>query len=384
MRRATLALVALLLATPAAASAQSLLSVDGFGSPLYGMSARARALGGIGVGLSGAAISALDPAVAARVDAAMLVFVGSTAAVDVTQGDVGSDYTTSRFPLLAASYPAGQWGVVSFTFSSVLDQTWEDIQPSTVDIGGGGQAFVRDVFVSEGGVSALEFGIARQFGGVSVGARAGRYTGSLRRNLTRVFDSVTVGSPVPLFQTGGRWDYSGFTGTLGAAAELGEQAFLSGSIRLGGDLDAAASEDTEAADRTVSMPTRFRVGGSYLLAPDLVANAGLQYADWSSTDPTGQTEWTMGGGIEWTGSRILGKAGAWRIGGHRAQLPFRPDGADSANETVFSGGLALELVQTEQGALGWFDLSVEFGSRSFGDVSENLFRTTLSVSIAGS
>ena len=42
-----------------------------------------------------------------------------------------------------------------------------------------------------------------------------------------------------------------------------------------------------------------------------------------------------------------------------------------------------ELVESDQGSLGWFDLSLEFGSRSFGAVSEDIVRTTLSVSVAG-
>lgn len=383
MKRILLALLVASLGAPAGATAQSLLSAEGFGIPLYGLSGRARALGGVGVGLAGVSISQVDPSASADADAPILTFTGMSSYVDVTQGDATSDFSANRFPLVAASYPAGKWGVISLTFGSLVDQTWEDVQASTVDIGGDGEAFVRDVFESEGGVSALEFGVARRFGSLSVGARAGRYTGSIRRTLTRVFDSVTVGSAVPPFQTGGRWDYSGFTGTLGAALDLGEQAFLSGSIRLGGDLSATASPDTESPSETVTMPTKIRVGGSFLLAPELVGNAGFSYADWSSTDPTGQTEWSVGGGVEWTGSRILGKDGAWRIGGHRTQLPFLPGGADSANETIFSGGLALELVQGENGTLGWFDFTLEFGSRSFGVISEDIVRSTLSVSVAG-
>lgn len=383
MMRILPAILAMSLVAPAGAAAQSLLSADGFGIPLYGLSGRARALGGIGIGIAGAAISPVDPAVAADADAPILTFTGMSSYVDVTQGDATSDFTTNRFPLVAASYPAGKWGVVSLTFASLVDQSWEDVQASSVDIGGGGEAFVRDIFESEGGVSALEFGVARRFGGIAVGGRVGRYTGSIRRTLTRVFDSVTVGSDVPPFQTGGRWDYSGLTATLGASADLGEQAFISGSIRFGGDLDATASPDTEAPNETVTLPTKLRIGGSYLLAPELVANGGFQYADWSDTDPTGRTEWTVGGGVEWTGSRILGKDGAWRIGGHRSQLPFLPDGAESGNETIFSGGFALELVRNETAPLGWFDFTLEFGSRSFGDISESIVRSTLSVSIAG-
>ncbi len=376
-------LLAALLIAPVPGQAQSLLSIDGFGIPQPGLDGRALALGGIGVGLGGARLSAVDPAAAADMIAASIAFTGSSAWIDVRRGELSSDFSTTRFPMIAVSYPAGEWGVVSVNFASVLDQTWEDQRSSVIDIGGDGQAFVRDVFESSGGVSALEIGWARRFGRVAVGARGGRYTGSLRRTLTRVFDSVTVGSPVPPFQTGGRWDYSGITGIVGASASIGSQTFLSGSVRFGGDLEAAASDDTGGPDDTVGMPTDLRVGGSFLLAPELVANAGFQYADWSATDPTGRAGWRFGGGIEWSGARILGKEGAWRIGAHRAQLPFVPEDADDATETLFSGGLALLLVQSDTGPLGWFDFTLEFGGRSFGDISEDLLRSTLSVSIAG-
>jgi hypothetical protein len=376
-------LMAALLAAPTATQAQSLLSVDGFGIPQPGLDGRAAALGGIGIGLGGARISAVDPAAAADMIAASIAFTGSSSWIDVSQGEISSDFSTTRFPMIAVSYPAGTYGVVSVSFASVIDQTWEDQRSSVVDIGGGGQAFVRDVFESAGGVSALEVGWARRFGRVAVGARGGRYTGSLRRSLTRVFDSLTVGSPVPPFQTGGRWDYSGFTGIVGASASLGSQTFVSGSLRFGGDLEATASRDTGGPDDSVRMPADMRVGASFLLAPELVANAGFQYADWSDTDPTGRAGWRVGGGVEWTGARILGKDGAWRLGAHRAQLPFLPEDADDATETAFAAGLGLVLVQSETGPLGWFDLTFEFGGRSFGDISEDLLRSTLSVSIAG-
>jgi hypothetical protein len=375
--------LAALLATPISAQAQSLLSVDGFGIPQPGLNGRAAALGGIGVGLGGAHLSPVDPAAAADMIAASIAFTGSSSWVDVSQGETSSDFSTTRFPMLAVSYPAGDYGVVSVSFASVIDQTWEDQRTSVVDIGGEGEAFVRDVFESSGGVSALEVGWARRFGRVAVGARGGRYTGSLRRSLTRVFDSVTVGAPVPPFQTGARWDYSGFTGIVGASASVGSQVFLAGSIRFGGDLEATAAAGSAGSDDSVGMPADVRVGGSFLLAPELVANAGFQFADWSDTDATGRAGWRFGGGVEWSGARILGKDGAWRLGAHRASLPFVPDDADDATETLLSAGLGIVLVQSETGPLGWFDLTFEFGGRSFGEISEDLLRSTLSVSIAG-
>jgi hypothetical protein len=198
-----------------------------------------------------------------------------------------------------------------------------------------------------------------------------------------VYDSVSVGAPIAPFQTGGRWDYSGFTAIVGASASVGSTIFLSGSLRVGGDLEATPSEDTRSPGGTLSLPPELRAGGSVLLAPELVATLGFSFADWSSTDATGQTAWELGGGIEWTGSRILGKNGAWRVGARRSTLPFRPAGADSAVETVFSGGVGLEVLQSEAGVLGSIDLALEFGQRGLGSVSEDMLRSTLTVRLAG-
>lgn len=381
MKRLLLAVALLGFAAPSAA--QSLLSESGFGYPLVGIDARSRALGSVGVGLGGPSISPTDPAAAADVIATSVVFSGLTSWVDVSTPDGDSDFTTSRFPLLGVSYPIEGVGVASVTFSSLLDASWENTTSSVIDVAGGGEAQIRDIFESQGGVAALEFGFAKRFGRIAAGARVGRYTGSARRTLTRVYDSVTVGAPIVPFQTGGRWDYSGFTGIAGVSASIGSSIFVSGSLRIGGTLEATPSEDTSSPGGDLSLPAELRAGGSILLAPELVATLGASFADWSGTDETGQTAWEFGGGVEWTGSRIVGKEGAWRLGLRRAALPFRPAGADSAVETAFTGGLGIEVLQSEAGVLGSIDLAFEFGQREFGAVQEDLLRSTLTVRLAG-
>ncbi|MDT8367852.1 MAG: hypothetical protein RQ745_01500 [Longimicrobiales bacterium] len=380
----SLAVLLVLMLAPVGVEAQSVLGIGRFGFPLSSVDARGRALGGVGVGLGGAILSATDPAAAADINAVSFIFSGGTSFVDVSRGDdVSSDFTTTRFPLVGASYFIEKVGVISFTFSSLVDQEWEDQASSVIDVEGGGEIFVTDIFQSDGSVGALEIGLARRFGGIAVGARVGRYVGDLRRDLTRVVDSVSVGSGFAPFETSAVWEYSGFTGIVGASTVIDEQVHLAASVRFGGDLDADPVEDTEARPVTISLPTELRLGGSVLLAPSLFANLGFETADWSDTDPDGQRAWSIGGGIEWTGSRILGKDGAWRIGARRERLAIKPAGAASASERTLSAGLAIVLARSSAGALGSVDFAFELGDRSAGDLSEDILRSTVTLRVAG-
>jgi len=377
-------LIALCLSLASPVSGQSLLSIQGSGLPVAGVDARARALGGVGVGLTGPQLTATDPAAATDLIAPIVVFAYEGSSASVAENGSGGDFNAHRFPLVGVSYPVPSFGVVSVTFSSLLDQEWQNEQSLTLDLdGSGGQALVTDVFASAGGLSALEVGVARRFGSISVGARAGRYLGSLQRTLTRSFDSLTVGTAPTPFQTGGLWRYSGFTGIVGASAPVGAIGHLAVSYRLGGTATATPSDDTQGAGSELTVPAELRLGGSVLLSPLLTASAGFERSDWSDASATGRSGWAVGGGVEWAGARILGKDGALRLGARRASLPFVPSGSDSATESFFSGGVGIGLVESDSGLLGAVDFGFELGSRSFGTTSEDLFRTSISLRLSG-
>lgn len=378
------------LALPSGAAGQSLLSGYGFGAPLEALDARALALGGIGMGLTGTELSPHDPAAAADLAIPAILFTTQTSWNDVQEGGQTSDFTSTRFPSMGIMYPLNRIGTVSLSFSGVMDQTWNVSQERLLTLEGSGtQARVTDLFESEGGVSALRLGVARRLSPrLAVGANVGTYMGTVTRRFTRSFDSLEVETSVPDYQIGGLWEYSGFIASLGATLELGGVARVSGSFSTGGDLQADPSDDTDGGSLAVNMPSEFRAGASALLSEELNLSAGLVYADWTDAgagmpEVQGTSVFRLGGGLEWTGASLLGKRSSIRLGYRRGDLPFRRSGDPEVSESVFSGGLGMNLLQSGEVLLARADVVVERGNRDAGVFVEEFWRFGLTLRISG-
>lgn len=385
-----LVLLAGSLVTPGRSAAQSLLSGHAFGSPLEALDARELALGGMGMGLRGTTLSPYDPATTVDLIFPAVTFTSQTSWNDVTQGGQALDYSGTRFPSMGIIYPFSGVGTVSVSLSGVMDQNWEASEERLLTLEGSGtQARVTDRFVSEGGVSTLRLGVARRLSPtLSVGVNVGTYMGDLTRRFARTFDSLEVETSVPPFQIGGNWDYSGFTAVAGAALDVPGIARISGSYTLGGDLKANPTAGTDGSGLTLPMPAQYRVGGTAILSDRLFLNLGLQYADWTETtvnlpDVVGESVLRMGGGLEWTGASILGKPGALRVGYRTGDLPFHTVGEPAVSESIWGGGLGLNLLEGNGFILAGLDLSVERGSRDAGFLTEDFTRFSVSVRVSG-
>jgi hypothetical protein len=120
----------------------------------------------------------------------------------------------------------------------------------------------------------------------------------------------------------------------------------------------------------------------------LTLSASAVRADWSSVtdDLSGGSEaratLALGVGIELTQARLLGREAPLRLGFRRSALPFSL-GPDEASERIFSGGFGLALNQTGEFLLASMDLGLERGRRSAGALTENFWRATLSLRVAG-
>jgi hypothetical protein len=381
-------LLALAASAPGVAG-QSILSGTGLGTPLDALDARATALGGIGLGLTGGGLSPADPAAAADLTIPALLFTFHTSWVDATAAGGVDEFSGTRFPHIAASYPVNGVGTVSLGFGGVLDQRWrlEREQPFP---GGGATARVTDTFTSDGGVSAVRVGVARRVGpALALGVQVGRHVGEVTRIFTRRFDSLEAGVSVPSYQLGGAWSYGGLTATVGAAVDLGSAARVSGSYTVSGDLDAEASEDTAGEGSTFDMPAELRVGASARLAPELSVVAGVHRVDWSSIGPglepgvSGRTVLSLGGGLEWTGSNVLGKPGALRLGYRRRDLPFATAAMPEPTESAFTFGVGMDLLRSENVTLARLDLALDRGSRDAGALEESFWRLSTSFRVSG-
>ena len=391
------ALLGVLLALAFPAAGQSVLAAGGLGIPMDPVDGRGRALGSVGTGLFGTGVVPGDPVGAADLSVPTLTVSMQSAWLEVARGGAASTNRGTRFPALGVSFPVRDWGVLTLTYGGVLDQRWTLERQGSVELGGGEQATFTDAFVSDGGVSAVRLGFGRRISPrLAVGAAVGALTGNLTRSFVRSFESPGVGVGVAPFETGGRWRYSGPTASVGVMAEVGELLRATGTITWSGTLDAVPIEETVAATGSYDMPMEIRAAVSGALAPQLDAVLSLAWADWAGAadDLLGGGSaggvLALGAGIEWEAPTLFGRGLPVRLGWRRAELPFRPgseegsqEGSQDTVESSYALGLGFMMSAFEGIPLASIDVAVERGSRSGGAVSEDFWRSTVSLRIAG-
>lgn len=375
--------------------AQSLFATRGLGVPLPAVDARARALGGIGVGLIGLNTSLVNPAEIAGVSrrgvsAALQPSFGSVDVAD-TQGDASA----SRFPMIRILYPFSSRFVFSLGYGGVLEQSWAIATDGTEPIGDD-VVETRDIVRSTGGVAQLTASLSYSFSpSLAVGLAGGMYTGSLLRQITRNFPSTSL--PLGSYQTRLRWEYSGPAAVLGVVWDPDAAVRLGASFTVADKLDIEAKEGV-AQDETVKLPLRATAGASAFLAPDLIVAAGGEWAGRSGGDQPlfadGTTfrrnTWRYGGGIEYTGVGTINRAYPIRLGGSYAELPFFEQGESPGNEWSAAFGIGFRLASDQTGPTALADIGVERGGRSGlesatlpGGLSESFWRLTFSLSLFG-
>jgi len=389
MRLRVAAVCAGLVAWGGPLGAQSIFNSAGIGLPVEALDARTRALGSLGIGLQGPAILLTDPAAAARIFLPTGLLVAQPTWVDLTEpGVAGHTYFRgTRFPLLALAYPAFG-GTVTVQLASLFDQSFSAAATTDVDVDGT-LATVTDEFEQDGSVSTLNAGFARMLDDrTAVGLTISRYSGSVDRTLTRDYgDSTSLGSIEP-YVSSGSWRYSGLSVTAGGSTELVDAVRVAGSATWSTDLDANAAGSTAGGDASFSVPLQLRLGASAALTDGLTLSASAVRADWTvarddvSASTRVRTVYGVGVGVELSQARLLGREAPLRVGFRRSGLPFSVGGGDGT-EQVFSGGLALVLNEANGVVFATSDLALERGSRTGGAVTEDFWRATVSVRLAG-
>jgi hypothetical protein len=365
-------------------AAQSLLAGAGLGIPAEPLDARARAIGGSGIGQAGGHLLATDPAAAAEVIIPTIAVSYQPTRAELSNGRTAGH---ARFPMVAVSYPL--WGnVFSVGFASVLDQRWEVVAVRTVDLNGI-EVDAVDTYRSSGTLSRVHVGWARRIGAsIGVGANVGTYLGSLARSFSRLLDTETAGQGVEAFAAQGRWRASGVVLGAGATWDLSSVVRVAAAITWTDKLELSPSIDATPEARDYSLPLEIRAGAAASLTPELALSASIAYADWSTVGEelgagtTRSGALSYGGGIEWAGASLFGRAFPLRVGARHQDLPFHLEGSP-ADEQTLSGGFGLELVEAEGQPIARIDFGIERGTRSSGALSESFFRTTLSLRLAG-
>ncbi len=382
------ALVLILLAgsllLPAGAGAQSLMNAGGLGLLNDPLDARSRALGSVGIGLEGWYMLATDPSAAAGLN---LPSVTGTFQPSTSRVDGGARAGGTRFPTLGVSYPFGRH-VFVLQFGSFLDQEWEVRTERTLNLSGQ-EVEAVDQFESVGGIGQARLGWATRVGeDLAVGLNVGSYTGAMERRFVRQLDPGTVGAGVEPFLNQGRWRASGLTVAAGATWQPSALVRVAASVEQAGDLTLDPVTPTPGPEKSYPMPLTLRAGGTVTLASDLRLSTGFARADWSGVDEAlggdaaRDVAWGYGGGVEWVGSTILGRTAPIRLGYRHQDLPFHFQG-EPATESAFSAGLSVNLADTETMPVARIEYSLERGTRDAGVFSEEYWRSTLSIRLAG-
>jgi hypothetical protein len=172
---------------------------------------------------------------------------------------------------------------------------------------------------------------------------------------------------------------------VGGQVDVGEIARVAGSWSWSGDVTATPSADTEGGSETFQISSQLNLGASGALAPGVNLTVGVQYADWSDiVDPDLEKPGTIGFGIglEWEDASVLTSQSPLRLGWRRTPIPFGFDG-EKVDESAWTAGIGLNLVQANDVPLARVDLAVERGSRSASSLMERFWRASLSVRVAG-
>ena len=393
MRRALLTFCCALALAPGA-HAQSLFGTRGLGVPVAPVDARARVLGGIGVGLIGLNTSLVNPAEVAGVQRRGVMAALQPVSSEFELLGQTASVSGTRFPLIGVILPVSRF-VLTIGYGAAFDQSWGVETHDTVVLNGV-DVPVRDIVESTGGISQARIGVATMVtSNFALGASVGLYTGVLDRNVTRVFEDES-GTYAP-FTTGLRWDYTGPTATIGARWDPDAALRLGAAVTVNGDLEANGKQGG-ALDRSFKLPVRVDLGASGMLASDLLAAVNAQYArveDGEASGPgfgaVGQSTWRYGGGLEWLGLGNARRTYPIRLGAQVSDLPYFTPGEEPAREVTFGGGVGFRLAADASGPLAVADMALERGERSglaseingADGLNESFWRFTFSLALFG-
>ena len=381
--RAGLALVCCAAFTSPAAG-QSFLARQGLGYTVEPLDARARALGGVGLGLSGVNLSLTNPAGIAGVPAAAFL-VGFQ--FDRTETDAGAGTAAGRlprFPVIHAALPLGQRWAISVGYGGFLDQSWASEVQDTLPGLRGEPTLVRDRFASRGGVARLRVGGARTFGErFALGLAADVFTGVVRDSLFREFPDTATGLFLGPALSLSERSYGGVGFAAGARWTPSEALNVAASVSGGGRLRAEGPE----GERSYSLPFSGAVGASGRVARRTLVAASGSWTGWAAAEnDVAQAEgvrdvWALSAGVEQELAGRLERAYPLRLGVRYAMLPFALGNGAFPTERALTGGLGARLA----GGAALLDFGGERGQRDAGGSAfqENFWRFSASLTVLG-
>lgn len=366
------------------AAAQQPATALGLGYPVPPLDARAAALGGTGVGLLYGSFSLRNPAEITEHRAVAISSSLAPEALTVESPGGSSSTGRTRHSVIRAIVPLQEWSV-AVGFGGELDQGWNLVVQDTLDLSTGRLPF-EETREHDGGLSAVDFSLARRLGPLSLGVSGQRLTGSLRQSFTRRFEPVEdVPDTLGGVRAERRLSYGGWRLKAGASVRPTGRVLLGGSVSLATELDVrelggVISPGTSAVGGTelpetapagsFDLPVGFELGGSAHLGRAFLLTAAGGWTGWSSVGEvqagiTGRDAGWAGAGVEIHGWRPRGVSVPVRLGGRVAELPFAPEGAEASVERALTVGVGALF----RGGLAELGAGFEVGSR--GDLAES-------------
>lgn len=359
---------------PASARAQGALSLEGFGYPIGGTSARA--LG------SGGSLIDLDPQ--SPVNPASIVLSSRLQGYvqyepefrSVSAGGETAKTTTSRFPLFMVTGRQGR-ATFALSFSSFMDRTWSNSYADTQTVGT--EHIASTVLTSSvGGIADVRGAMAWSFNeNLHVGAALHVYPGEDRVTFGRVFaDSLAIGS----FQLSNVFSFSGSALSLGAVWITKQHLVFAGDLRAGGTLRLRLGDSTIVGSGRI--PLHLGASASYDGIPGTVFSLHVAKDQWTDLRGLGseslgiQDATDVAVGTEVAGPRVGGSQMLVRAGFRTRGLPFTY-GTTPVKENSFSTGVGIPIAGTR----AIMDLGLVRASRTASSVSEKAWLVSVGIGI---
>ena len=355
MRRTVL--LALLVAAPAAAAAQSSqFGVRGLGLPGREQSARAMGTGG--------AFSFFDAS--SSVSPASLAYLASLTASFTVLNDYRSSTDPAgtgsirdfRFPQFAVGGPIPHkplW--IGLSYSNYTTRDYSLVFPATVVLRGI-PVGVNDTIGSRGGVNDIQLAVAyRPTGRLVIGLGAHIFTGINRLDVHRVFSDSTYLAA----RQSSELSFSGFGVSLGILGQLTRTLTIGLLARADGHV--SVQEDSLPNPQRVDLPVTLGAAIRWRAARKLELAGQVLTHNWSSANDDIVANGGVGavntveasGGLEFTPNPRRPQRKPIRLGFRYAQLPFPLAAGATAREYGVTAGSGYSFA-ADRAAL---DLSVE-------------------------
>ena len=342
------------------AAAQATLGAQGFGYPPGQLSAYSRSLGGA-TGETDP-LSPINPAalITLRRGGMYLQSEQESRSIE-TEGSTGST-RSNRFPLFSAAVPITERGVLSISFSTMLDRTWGTETRAKQVFDGDSVAFTER-FRSEGAMNDVRVGGAWAFReNIIFGLGIHVFPGENRLSLSREYDDSLSFAP---FRDSINVNYSGAGVSAGIMWRPVKTITLGASGRYGGTLKLRESDTVRT---TADAPSRLGAGVRYENSGIVVAfrsdrTIWSRMAGLGSERATPQDTWDFGLGVDAVGPNLIGAQLALRAGARYRELPFLA-GTQSVEEAAFTFGTGAPLARGRAS----IDLYVERAYRTAGSI----------------